>query len=140
MCLHSCGLVVRRTAFEEVGGFDESFDFLDADTDFSLRLRKAGWRLAKSDDLVAYHEGGGSPQSTAKRVLRHHRSRWQLLEKHGKLTRPLLTRLLLLLRHALELAALRLTGPLLASDPRVRADKLAGRRALVRCAWQAYRS
>ncbi len=130
MCLHSCGMAVRRAAFEDVGGFDEAFDFLDADTDFSMRLRQAGWRLRKSDDLVAYHEGGGSPQSTAKRVLRHHRNRWRLLRKHGKIQRTGVVKALLGCRHGIEYAVLRILGPVL-FDSEVRDDKLRGRKKLL---------
>jgi len=131
MCLHSCGMAVRRAAFENVGGFDEEFDFLDADTDFSMRLRQEGWRLQKSDSAVAYHEGGGSPQSTAKRVVRHHRNRWRLLCKHGKVRYPALVKRLLALRHATEYGVLKLLGPVLYSDPEVRNDKLRGRKILL---------
>ena len=48
--LFSCALAVRRSAFEQLGGFDTGFDFLDADLDFSMRLSAAGWqtRLDKS--------------------------------------------------------------------------------------------
>jgi GT2 family glycosyltransferase len=138
MCIHSCGIVIRRAAFEDIGGFDEGFDFLDADTDFSMRLRQAGWKLAKSDDLVAYHEGGGSPQSTAKRVVRHHRNRWRLLKKHGKLRRPTITKLLLFLRHLLEYGVLRVAGDSVAPDLAVRKDKISGRMRLLRTVWNGY--
>jgi len=131
LCLHSCGMAVRQEAAEDVGGFDEGFDFLDADTDFSMRLRKGGWRLTKSEDVVAYHEGGGSPQSTAKRVARHHRNRWRLLQKHGKLGFPNLLRGLLSLRFGVEYGVLRLFGPVLYRDYEVRRDKVRGRRKLL---------
>jgi len=131
LCLHSCGMAVRRTAAEEIGGFDEGFDFLDADTDFSMRLRQAGWRLAKSDDVVAYHEGGGSPQSTAKRVVRHHRNRWRLLQKHEKLGFPNLLRGLLGLRFGVEYGVLRIFGSLLYPDSEVWEDKVRGRKKLL---------
>lgn len=140
MCLHSCGMAVRRDAFADVGGFDEGFDFLDADTDFSMRLRRAGWELAKSDDIVAYHEGGGSPQSTAKRVVRHHRNRWRLLRKHDKLRYPVIAKAGLAIRHGLEYGALRLAGSIVTATPEERDDKLAGRRVLLRHVWNAYQT
>ena len=140
LCLHSCGMAVRREAFEDVGGFDEEFDFLDADTDFSMRLRQAGWRLRKSDDLMAYHEGGGSPQSTAKRVVRHHRNRWQLLQKHDRLPYPVLAKLALTVRHGLEYGVLRLAGSSLADTTKEKQDKIAGRRVLLRRVWNSYQT
>jgi GT2 family glycosyltransferase len=138
MCLHSCGMAVRREAFEDVGGFDEEFDFLDADTDFSMRLRQAGWRLQKSDDLVAYHEGGGSPQSTAKRVVRHHRNRWRLLQKHDKLPFPGITKLILAFRHSVEYGLLRAAGSFITNRAEEREDKIQGRRILLRRVWNNY--
>lgn len=138
MCLHSCGMAVRREAFEEIGGFDEEFDFLDADTDFSMRLRQAGWRLRKSEDLVAYHEGGGSPQSTAKRVVRHHRNRWRLLKKHDKLHFPRSTKLILALRHSMEYGLLLALGSFITNSSEEREDKIHGRRILLRRVWDNY--
>lgn len=38
-------LVVRRTAWERVGPFDERFFLYAEDVDWSLRAREAGWRL-----------------------------------------------------------------------------------------------
>ncbi len=140
MCLHSCGMAVRREAFEDIGGFDEEFDFLDADTDFSMRLRQAGWRLRKSEDIVAYHEGGGSPQSTAKRVVRHHRNRWRLLQKHNKLRHPAVTKAALAVRHGLEYGLLRIGGRMLTNTAAEKEDKLTGRRVLLRRVWNAYQT
>jgi GT2 family glycosyltransferase len=138
MCLHSCGMAVRREAFKSVGGFDEAFDFLDADTDFSMRLRQAGWRLGKSNDILAYHEGGGSPQSTAKRVVRHHRNRWRLLRKHGKLRRTEVAKAVLAVRHGMEYGLLRLPGSVFSNTPAEKEDKLTGRRKLLKRVWREY--
>lgn len=38
-------LAVRREAFLEMGGFDESFYFYSDESDLCARLRKAGWRV-----------------------------------------------------------------------------------------------
>ena len=138
LCLHSCGMAVRRIAFEEVGGFDEGFDFLDADIDFSMRLRAAGWDLQVNPSLVAYHIGGGSFQSTAKRVLRHHRNRWRLLVKHGHLALPWLLKIGLVTRHALEYSFLGIMGKVIIKDPTTLRDKLHGRRQLFNEVWSGY--
>jgi GT2 family glycosyltransferase len=138
LCLHSCGMAVRRIAFEEIGGFDEGFDFLDADIDFSMRLRAAGWHVQVDPNLVAYHKGGGSFQTTAKRVLRHHRNRWRLLAKHGHLPLPWLLKAGLVTRHALEYSFLRILGKVLIKDPAALKDKLYGRRQLLNEVWSNY--
>lgn len=138
LCLHSCGMAVRRIAFEKVGGFDEGFDFLDADIDFSMRLRAAGWHVQIAPSLVAYHKGGGSFQTTAKRVLRHHRNRWRLLVKHGYLPLPWLLKAGLVIRHALEYSFLKILGKVLIKDPASLKDKLYGRRQLLNEVWSSY--
>lgn len=138
LCLHSCGMAVRRIAFEEIGGFDEGFDFLDADIDFSMRLRAAGWHVQVDPNLVAYHKGGGSFQTTAKRVLRHHRNRWRLLAKHGHLPLPWLLKAGLVTRHTLEYSFLRILGKVLIKDPATLKDKLYGRRQLLNEVWSSY--
>lgn len=138
LCVFSCALAIRRTAFEEIGGFDEEFDFLDADIDFSIRLRKAGWDIQIDPNLIAYHEGGGSYQSTAKRVLRHHRNRWKLLNKHGHIRNPFLLKFLLASRHHIEILILNLLGSKLFTDSEVLSDKIYSRQELINNVWSAY--
>jgi hypothetical protein len=130
--LYSCAMAVRRAAFEEIGGFDRGFDFLDADIDFSMRLRAAGWQVQVDPSLVAFHEGGGSFQTTATRVLRYHRNRWRLLLKHGRISQPWLFKLGLATRHALEYGILRIGGKKLIPEPAILEDKLHSRRRLLR--------
>ncbi len=100
--VHSCCMAVRREAFAQIGGFDEAFDFLDADTDFSMRLLDAGWLIKTDTSLKCFHRGSGSPQTTARRVVRFHRNRWLLLRNHGKVRFVILCRGVLLLRHVVE--------------------------------------
>jgi GT2 family glycosyltransferase len=102
--LHSCAIGIRRKAFDSVGGFDEDFDFLDADFDFSARLIDQGWRLAIEPAGLAIHEGGGSPQTTHKRVLRFHKCRLLFFRKrYGVISRALVP--ILFCRHVLEIVA-----------------------------------
>ncbi len=105
-CIHSCCMAVRRSAFLEVGGFDESFDFLDGDMDFSWSLLEHGWNTKITPDILCFHPGGGSPQSTGQRVLRFHRNRWRLLCKHGHVRWQAPAKMLLLLRHLMEVGVL----------------------------------
>jgi GT2 family glycosyltransferase len=139
-CLYTPALAIRRRAFEAVGGLDDRrFDFLDLDTDLSMRWNRAGWRLAWRPDLVAFHEGGGSPQATHQRVVRHYRNRWLLLHKHGRIKHPAALRRLVLARLALELAGLWTLGRLVfGNGPRL-ADKLIGRRLAWRHVRDHYR-
>ena len=49
-------LLFRRSAFEELGGFDESFRLYGEDIDFCLRAAKAGWERWYVPSAVVEHE------------------------------------------------------------------------------------
>lgn len=101
--VYSCAIAIRKSCFNALGGFDEGFDFLDADVDFSMRVNRSNWGvLVTAPGLVAIHEGGGTAQSKAKRVVRFHRSRYRLLSKHDLISFPSLVRAAVALRAAVE--------------------------------------
>ncbi|MBZ0111322.1 MAG: glycosyltransferase family 2 protein [Thermoanaerobaculia bacterium] len=56
-------VMVRRQAYEEVGGFDERFFLYFEDVDLCLRLGRAGWGLTEVGEAVALHVKGGSASS-----------------------------------------------------------------------------
>ncbi len=131
LCVFACAMALRRTAFEDLGGFDEDFDWLDLDNDLCMAARRAGWRVGHEPDLVAFHKGSGAPQTTSQRLLRFYKNRWRLLLKFGKIRHPGPVRAMLLGRLGAELLALRLLGRRLVRDPETPADKLAGRRQVL---------
>lgn len=51
-------LVVRRSAFEAVGGFDEGFFLYFEDIDLCARLREADWDVVYLPAAEAEHQGG----------------------------------------------------------------------------------
>jgi N-acetylglucosaminyl-diphospho-decaprenol L-rhamnosyltransferase len=54
-------LMIRRTAWKEIGGFDEAFHPVwFEDVDFCRRLRDAGYDIAFVPDAIAEHVGGHS--------------------------------------------------------------------------------
>lgn len=65
--LAATALLVRRSAFEEVGGFDPSFFLYGEDLDLCHRLRLAGWKLLAVPDVWAQHLGGASASSSWER-------------------------------------------------------------------------
>ena len=56
-------LLVEKSAFDAVGGFDNEF-WPGEDTKFCLDLKRAGWRIWYAPDVVVYHH--------RRRVLRPH--------------------------------------------------------------------
>lgn len=67
--LAATAVLVRRTAFDEVGGFDESYFLYGEDLDLCRRLRRAGWRLVALPDRWAVHVGGASAESGSAQEL-----------------------------------------------------------------------
>jgi GT2 family glycosyltransferase len=51
-----CGVGLRRTAIDEVGGLPDDFFMQAEEYDLSLRLLDAGWRVRRFDDLHVVHE------------------------------------------------------------------------------------
>jgi GT2 family glycosyltransferase len=88
----SCGgaMMVRRDVFEQLNGFDAIFDpFGPEDSDFSLRLQRAGYKALYAPQAVAYHVvshtfGKGYTEDYARHKSRHwfvflrrHATPWQ---------------------------------------------------------------
>ena len=70
----SC-LVVRREAFEAVGGFDEGFFMFMEDVDLGRRLGRAGYRCRWVPGAVVTHVGGHSwRRDPAPMIRAHHAS------------------------------------------------------------------
>lgn len=62
-------LLMRRSLFQSLGGFDERFFVYFEDLDLSYRAWKAGWRSVYLADAQAYHKGGGTSRQTKDRRL-----------------------------------------------------------------------
>jgi GT2 family glycosyltransferase len=139
ICLHTAALAVRREAFLAVGGADEGLGFLDVDIDLSMRLRQAGWTVRQAPDLVAFHEGGGSPIATRWRLQQFYGARYRLLRKHGRIRFPGLLRAAVLSRLHAESLLLTVLGGVLFHDAERRRDKTEGRRELIRLVRREFR-
>ncbi len=67
--------MVRRSAFEEVGGFDERYFMFAEDMTLCWDVRQRGWSVAAVDDAVVTHvEGLSRQRATRSMVWAHHRS------------------------------------------------------------------
>jgi GT2 family glycosyltransferase len=125
------GLAVRRSAFAEVGGFDERLGFLDVDVDFGLRLREGGWGVRQEPTLFVFHVGGGSRLDPGERLERFYADRWRTLLKHRKVRWPRVLRGLVCARLGVEYAALKaLMAVPWTSDAKLRSATEGRRRAM----------
>lgn len=59
-----CLLLIRRQLFLEVGGMDEDYFLYGEDAEFSLRVRRLGWKAVIVPAAVMIHEVGGSTADT----------------------------------------------------------------------------
>jgi GT2 family glycosyltransferase len=77
-------LMIRREAFDAVGGMDEGFFLYWEDADFCRRVTQAGWRTVYVPTVRARHTGGRSARHASAASLRaFHRSAFRLFWKHS---------------------------------------------------------
>ena len=75
----SC-LLVRRSAFDAIGGFDERYFMYFEDVDLGRRLLQAGWSSVYVPEAVVTHIGGdATAKVAAAMVAAHHDSAYRYL-------------------------------------------------------------
>jgi N-acetylglucosaminyl-diphospho-decaprenol L-rhamnosyltransferase len=100
----SC-LLVRRTAFDAVTGFDPTYFMYFEDLDLCERLGTAGWQSVYVPTAVVTHEGAhATKHAPAEMLAAHHASAYQYLARHYTGLRWLPVRLVLRLGLAARLA------------------------------------
>jgi GT2 family glycosyltransferase len=67
---HTANCAVRRTAFDEVGGFAGEIRS-GGDADLCFRLRDAGWALEPREEAAAVHRGRSTLPDFLRQVFRH---------------------------------------------------------------------
>ncbi len=68
-------MLVRRAAFDQVGGFDEDYFMYVEDVDLCWRLRRQDWVAAyEPQTFVTHHIGGSSEGRPIRMIVAHHRS------------------------------------------------------------------
>jgi len=74
--------IVRRTAWDEVGGFDERYFMYGEDVDLCWHLWKLGWRVAYEPAARVSHEiGRSTDQRPYRMIAEHHRSLYRFSAK-----------------------------------------------------------
>lgn len=77
-------LLVRSSALDQVGPFDEQFFLYAEETDWQQRARRLGWRVALCPEVVATHVGAGTGGDPGQREVRFHASQERYVRKyHG---------------------------------------------------------
>jgi N-acetylglucosaminyl-diphospho-decaprenol L-rhamnosyltransferase len=77
----SC-VLVRRAAFDAVGGFDPAYFMYFEDLDLCERIGKAGWQNVYVPSAVVNHEGGhATSRCPAEMVAAHHASAYLYLSR-----------------------------------------------------------
>ena len=77
----SC-MIVRRDAFDAVGGFDPAYFMYFEDVDLGERLGKAGWQNVYVPSAAVVHTGGHATARDPRRMsAEHHRSAWLYLSR-----------------------------------------------------------
>ncbi len=87
----SC-LLVRKSAFDEIGGFDTGYFMYFEDVDLGYRLGNLGYRNVYEPSATATHSGAHATSSeSAKMIIAHHQSARRFLAKkyRGPLLWPL---------------------------------------------------
>nr|WP_281356540.1 glycosyltransferase family 2 protein [Amycolatopsis anabasis] len=105
----SCQLI-RREAWEAVGGFDERYFMYFEDVDLGDRIGRAGWQNVYAPSASVMHIGGQATKKAPKKMLAaHHASAYRYLaDRHrGLAWKPVLAAIKLGLRLRLELESRR---------------------------------
>jgi N-acetylglucosaminyl-diphospho-decaprenol L-rhamnosyltransferase len=75
-------MLIRRSAFDQVGPFDEAFWLYGEELDMCTRLRDAGWRVLASPELEVMHVGGVSTGRSRRTHVMHSQSIYRYYRKH----------------------------------------------------------
>ncbi len=77
-------LSIRKNLFEELGGFDEDFEFHMEEIDLCWRVQRAGFKVSYIPKSSVYHLGGGSlPMGSSRKVYYNFRNNLFMLWKNA---------------------------------------------------------
>ncbi len=81
-CISGCFLLIPRSLWIELAGFDLDYFMYGEDTDLCLRAREQGARCIVFPDAQLIHYGGRSEKVRADKMVRLFRAKHQLFQKH----------------------------------------------------------
>jgi N-acetylglucosaminyl-diphospho-decaprenol L-rhamnosyltransferase len=78
-------MLLRRSAVEAIGGFDERYFMYVEDVDLCWRLRQANWTISQVPSAEVIHEKGiSSRRHPYRSLVDHHRSAWRFIQTTTK--------------------------------------------------------
>lgn len=76
--------MINRKAYDSIGGLDERFLFYCSDSDLSLRMKYAGYKIGVDADMTIGHWGGMTTKSVQNEMSQHGREdQIAFAETHG---------------------------------------------------------
>lgn len=76
-------MAIKRTAFDQIGGFDEDYFFFLEETDLAVRMRRAGWKVVHEPRAAAVHfQGGTAKKYHSAARIEFYRSRYKFFGKN----------------------------------------------------------
>ena len=128
LSVSTAGALIRRSVFEELGGFDEKLDLFRDDVDFGWRIHTAGQTVLVNTDAVVYHAQAAATERRAVDVDEAFLNRAHLLDRRNAayvlLTNSTWWMLPLISIQLLGAALLRAIGYLFAKLPGYASDEL----------------
>lgn len=76
-------LLIRRSAMEEIGGFDADFFLYYEDVDLCARMHKAGWKVVFDARVSVIHEAQRQSRRSMRYLRWHLSSMLRYFRKHG---------------------------------------------------------
>jgi len=77
-----CFLLIRRSLWEELAGFDRAFFMYGEEADLCLRARRLGARPVVTPEATIIHYGGASERVPADKIVRLLRAKGLLIDRH----------------------------------------------------------
>lgn len=103
--INGCFWIIKRTALNEVGVFDERFFMYGEDMDFCRRFHEKGWRVVFYSKAEAIHYGGGSSSlAPYKYYIAMQKANYQYWNKYNKTSSTIAYSLIKVLHEAVRIA------------------------------------
>lgn len=80
--ISGAAMLIRGSAYDRLGGFDEGFRLYFEETDLCIRLRETGYSVMYCPEATAVHAHGASTSQTTMRQIEYYVSYIRFMRKH----------------------------------------------------------